>query len=193
MGRVANMKAPGILRRRRPFLAPFWVVGIAAVLGVAALYALFRATIAMAAETTTVIVLRHAEKASMPAEDPPLTPDGEARARRLVDLLANPRIAAVYASDTRRAQETARPLAAALGLPLTVRPGRDIDGLLADIGRRHVGRTVVVVGHSNTVPEIVGRLTRGRERVVVGDDRFDRIFSVTVTRFGPPSVVELRY
>jgi broad specificity phosphatase PhoE len=187
------VKAPGILRRRRPFLAPFWVVGIIAVLGVASVYGLFRATIAIAAGTTTVIVLRHAEKADVPADDPALTPQGEARARHLAALLGNARIGAVYASDTRRAQETARPLATALGLPVTVRAGRDLDGLLDDIGRRHVGGTVVVVGHSNTVPELVGRLTRGRESVTMQDDEFDRVFSVTVTRFGPPAVVEWRY
>jgi broad specificity phosphatase PhoE len=187
------VNAPGILRRRRPFLAPFWVAGIAAVASVALLYGLVRATIAFAAETTTVIVLRHAEKADAPADDPALTPQGVARAERLASLLGSSSIRAVYASEMRRTQDTARPLAASLGLPVSVRAGGDIQGLIDDIGHRHVGRTVVVVGHSNTVPQIVERLTRGRERVVVKDDEFDRIYVVTVTRFGPPGLVQLRY
>ncbi len=187
------MKAPGILRRRRPFLAPFWVAGIAALAGVALLYGLVRATIAFAAETTTVIVLRHAEKALAPAGDPALTPQGEARAQRLSALLGSASISAVYASEVRRTQDTARPLAAMLGLPVSLRAGRDIQGLIDDIGRQHVGSTVVVVGHSNTVPQIIERLTRGRERVVLKDDEFDRLFIVTVTRFGPPALVQLRY
>jgi broad specificity phosphatase PhoE len=187
------VKAPGILRRRRPFLAPFWVAGVAALASVALLYGLVRATIAVAAETTTVIVLRHAEKAAAPADDPVLTPQGEIRAQRLAALLGSASIRAVYASDVRRTQDTARPLATTLGLPVSVRAGGDIHGLIDDIGRRHVGSTVVVVGHSNTVPQIVERLTRGRERVVVKDDEFDRIFVVTVTRFGPPGLVQLRY
>ena len=76
---------------------------------------------------------------------------------------------------------------------MTVHPARDPQGLLDAIGARHVGGTVVVVGHSNTVPDIVSRLTRGKARVALRDDEFDRIFVVTVTRFGPPGVVSLRY
>jgi broad specificity phosphatase PhoE len=165
------MKAPGILSRRRPFLAPFWLVGFVALASVALLYGVLRATIAFAGETTTVIVLRHAEKA----------------------LLINNPVLAVYASEARRTQDTARPLASALSLPVTVHPARDPQGLLDAIGASHVGGTVVVVGHSNTVPDIVSRLTRGKARVALRDDEFDRIFVVTVTRFGPPGVVSLRY
>lgn len=187
------MKAPGFLRRRRPFLAPFWLAGFVALASVALLYGVLRATIAFAGKTTTVIVLRHAEKALAPVDDPPLTPVGEARAQRLRSLLINNPVRAVYASEARRTQDTARPLASALSLPVTVHPARDPQGLLDAIGGRHIGGTVVVVGHSNTVPDIVSRLTRGKARVALRDDEFDRIFIVTVTRFGPPAVVALRY
>lgn len=56
------MKAPGILRRRAPFLTPFWVAGLAAMLLLLVVYLAGRATIAFAAETTTVIVLRQDRK-----------------------------------------------------------------------------------------------------------------------------------
>lgn len=187
------MKSPGILRRRAPFLAPIWMAGVMALLAVATVYVLGKATIAVAAQTTTVIVLRHAEKASEPATDPALSPSGVARAARLAEMLGASPIAAVYASDTRRARETAAPLAARRGLPVTVRAGKDIAGLLEDIGARHVGRTVVVIGHSNTVPQIVAALTRERRTVQVGESDFGQLFVVTVTRFGPPAVTELRY
>lgn len=187
------MKAPGIVRRRAPFLAPFWVAGLMALALLLVVYVAGRATIAFAADTTTVIVLRHAEKATDAVDDPSLSAVGVARAERLAALLAAAPLAAVYASDTRRAQQTAAPLAARHRLPVTVRAGKDVRGLVDDIGARHVGRTVVVVGHSNTVPEIVAALTRGKQSVSIEDDRFDRIFIVTVTRFGPPSTTELRY
>jgi broad specificity phosphatase PhoE len=187
------MKAPGIVRRRAPFLAPFWAAGLMALALLLVVYLAGRATIALAADTTTVIVLRHAEKATDAGDDPPLSAVGLARAERLAALLAAAPLAAVYASDTRRAQQTAAPLASRHRLPITVRAARDVRGLIDDIGGRHVGRTVVVVGHSNTVPEIVSVLTRGRATVSVGDDRFDRLVIVTVTRFGPPSTTELRY
>jgi broad specificity phosphatase PhoE len=157
------------------------------------IYGVGRATIAFAADTTTVIVLRHAEKAVEPADDPPLSPQGIARAARLAAMFGQGPLAAVYASDTRRAQETAAPLAARHRLPVTVRSAKDIDGLLDDIGARHAGGTVAVVGHSNTVPEIVAKLTRGRHAPSIGDGEFDRVFIVTVTRFGPPAMTEVRY
>ena len=187
------MKAPGIVRRRAPFLAPFWVAGLMALGLLLTVYLVGRATIAFAADTTTVIVLRRAEKASDAGDDPPLSAAGIARAQRLAGLLAAAPLAAVYASDTQRAQQTAAPLAARHRVPVTVRAARDVRGLIDDIGARHVGRTVVVVGHSNTVPEIVSALTRGKQTVGIEDDQFDRIFIVTVTRFGPPSTTELRY
>ena len=197
MGAADNLpkvtRAPGILRRRAPFLAPFWVAGLSVLFGLASLYVVGKATIAIAGETTTVIVLRHAEKAAEPAGDPELSPVGIARAQRLAGLLGSTPIAAVYASDTRRAQQTAAALAARQGLAVTVRDGKDVRGLLEEIGSRQVGRTVVVVGHSNTVPQIVAALTRDRHRVALGEGDFDRLFIVTVTRFGPPAVTELRY
>ena len=187
------MKAPGIVRRRAPFLAPFWVAGLTALALLFAVYLAGRATIALAADTTTVIVLRHAEKATDAGDDPPLSAVGFARAERLATLLGAAPLVAVYASDTRRAQQTAAPLAARHRLPVTVRAGKDVRGLIDDIGARHVGRTVVVVGHSDTAPEIVAVLTRGKQALSIADDQFDRVFIVTVTRFGPPSTTELRY
>jgi broad specificity phosphatase PhoE len=159
-----RVKAPGIVRRRAPFLTPFWVAGLMALALLLAVYLAGR-----------------------------LSAVGVARAERLAALLAAAPLAAVYASDTRRAQQTAAPLAARHRLPVTVRSAKDVRGLIDDIGARHVGRTVVVVGHSNTVPEIVSALTRGKQTVSIADDQFDRIFIVTVTRFGPPSTTELRY
>lgn len=187
------MRPPGILRRRAPFLAPLWMAGLAAIAGVAVIYLLGKATIALAGETTTVIVLRHAEKAAEPLGDPVLSPQGIARAARLADLLGATPLAAIYSSDTQRTRQTAAPLAVRQRLPVTVREGKDIAGLLEDIGSRHIGRSVVVVGHSNTVPGIVSTLTRGRRTVTVGDDEYGRVFIVTVTRFGPPAVTEVRY
>ncbi|MCE2714214.1 MAG: hypothetical protein LW820_02880, partial [Acidibacter sp.] len=64
---------------------------------------------------------------------------------------------------------------------------------LADIGERHVGGRVVVVGHSNTVPAIIDKLTRGATEISLADEEYDALFVVTVTRFGPPAVVTLRY
>ena len=108
---------------------------------------------------TVFFVVRHAEKAAEPDGDPPLSEAGRARAQSLAALLADVPLAAVYATPTRRAQETARPVAEAKGLDV-----REYDGAqpptetVTVMHLRHVGSQVLVVGHSNTVPLLVSTL-----------------------------------
>ena len=108
---------------------------------------------------TTFIVVRHAEKASDHLDDPALDADGQARAVALAQALAEVPVNAVYATPTRRTRETAAPLAASKALEV-----RDYDPALAAselatmLHIRHAGDTVLLVGHSNTVPGIVTAL-----------------------------------
>ena len=60
---------------------------------------------------TTVIVVRHADKATQPASDPPLTEVGTARASALAAAVADARVTVVAHTPTLRTQETARPVA----------------------------------------------------------------------------------
>jgi len=186
------MKAPGITRTRRPFLAPLWVGALSTLVAAFALFGLFRLSLLWLGETTTVILVRHAEKSQQGA-DPALTQVGEARALRLAAMLRDAGVTAVFASDTLRARATAAPLAARLGLPVEEYAGRDVEGLVAAVADRHRGETVLVVGHSNTVPQILDRLTRGRYVVTLRADEYDAFYLVTVSRFDPPSVLRLRY
>ncbi|QCU72480.1 histidine phosphatase family protein [Luteimonas yindakuii] len=108
---------------------------------------------------TVFIVVRHAEKAAAPADDPPLSEAGRARAQALATLLADVPLSAIYSTPTRRTRETARPVAAAKGLEV-----REYDGgkppteTVTVLHLRHVGQQVLVVGHSNTVPMLVSTL-----------------------------------
>jgi phosphohistidine phosphatase SixA len=125
-----------------------------------------RPVAAPGAQPALVLVVRHAEKAAAPADDPPLSPEGEARARALAEALATADVGAVVVTPRRRTAATAAPLAAARGLIPEVVPfgppgaaGVDAHArAVADAARRHPGRVVLVVGHSNTVPAIVGAL-----------------------------------
>ena len=188
------MNVPSVVHRsRRAFLAPLWLGAAIALIGLSALFLLARSF-----ETMTVIVIRHAEKQLGTIADPPLTTEGEARAERLALMFGEQGtggrpITAVIASEARRAQQTAAPLARRLGIAVTTVPARDEPELLALLGRQPQGSAALVVGHSNTVPEIVAALTRGKVRPTVSDDDYGSMFIVTVPRYGPVSVLRMRY
>lgn len=187
------MTAPGISRRhRRPFLAPIWLAAIAA-LGAAGV----GVGVLKSMETTTVILVRHAEKQLGTISDPPLSLEGEARADRLAMLLGarldGMPISAIYASEARRTLQTAAPLGRRLGLTPQTRAAKDVDGLVAALRDAPKGSVSVVVGHSNTVPEVIRELTHRDVDVSIAEDEFGAIFIVTASTFGPPSVVRLQY
>lgn len=108
---------------------------------------------------TTFIVVRHAEKSTENPEDPHLDADGQARAQALAGALADVPLRAIYSTPTHRTRETAGPVAAARALEV-----REYDPDLAPselatmLHIRHAGDTVLLVGHSNTVPAIVTAL-----------------------------------
>lgn len=111
------------------------------------------------ATITTFILVRHAEKAADDPRDPALTPAGLQRAERLARLLADRPLAAVYATDYRRTRQTAQPAASRHGLDVTVYDAAQPPHEFAQgLRRRHRGETVLVVGHSNTIPGIVSQL-----------------------------------
>lgn len=101
----------------------------------------------------TVYVMRHLPKAE--GSDPPLTPTGAAQAAVLADLLADRGIKAIYATSTRRAQETAAPLASRLGIGVQLYDPKDPGALVSSV--RKAKGNALVVGHSNTVPDLVTR------------------------------------
>jgi broad specificity phosphatase PhoE len=139
---------------------------LGAAVRVAALGASLAGASAARAQEPLVIVVRHAEKAAAPADDPALSAEGEARARALAAALADADVGAVVVTPRRRTAATAAPLAAARGLTPEVVPfgPAGADGVaaharaVAAAARRHRGGAVLVVGHSNTVPAIVAAL-----------------------------------
>jgi broad specificity phosphatase PhoE len=127
------------------------------------LLALVAVAAPLAAQPATVVLVRHAERATAPASDPILTEAGTARAQALKVALANAGVSAVITTHLQRTQLTARPLADSLGLTIqAIRVGGPIeahlDSVAAAVRRQPRGATVLVVGHSNTVPGIIAAL-----------------------------------
>lgn len=109
------------------------------------------AAVPAAAEPASYYVMRHLQKGS--GEDPGLSPEGRAAAQRLASWFTGERPASIYVSNTRRARETATPLAKRLKITVKEYDPRDTPGLIARV-KGETG-TVLIVGHSNTVPDIV--------------------------------------
>lgn len=145
---------------------------------------------------TTVLVVRHAEKAS-DADDSPLTEAGVRRSQALVRVAEDAGVSTIYSSQFRRNLDTAKPLAERLGVPVTEmplnlgNPGDYGKALARDILEKHAGETVVVIGHSNTVAATVEGLT-GRA-APSGDIQYSDLFIVTATPSGETRLVKAQY
>ena len=137
----------------------------------------------------TVIFVRHAEKAAVPKDDPPLTAAGQKRAELLASMLADSGVDTIYVTEFQRTQQTAAPLAARVNLKPTVIPAKDTKSLVSAIRARQSG-VVVVVGHSNKLPEIIEEL--GGPKVSIPETQYDNLFILTV---GPAksSLLRLHY
>jgi broad specificity phosphatase PhoE len=145
------------------------------------------------AETaTTLLLVRHAEKAAEPGDDPPLTEAGRERAAALARMAASSGVSAVYATQYLRTQQTVEPLAAQLGLTIRQRDSGDTDGLVAQVLSENRGQTVVVAGHSNTVPMLVEKLT-GKPVPPIEENEYDNLYVVTSWGTGHGTAVRLRY
>jgi phosphohistidine phosphatase SixA len=145
---------------------------------------------------TVVIVVRHAEKGE--GNDPALTQAGVARTQALVDAVAGADVSAVYATQYKRTRQTVEPLAARVGtgvteIPITAENADSYASMLAhDILSKHRGKTVVVAGHSNTVPAIVEALG-SRPIPAIDESQYDLLYIVIIPSAGPPRVIATRY
>jgi broad specificity phosphatase PhoE len=150
------------------------------------------------AQSHTVFLVRHTEKASGQGDDPELTEAGRERAQRLRDALLPAKPSAVYATQYRRTQQTGQPLADAMALPITVletskeRAGQYPDALLERICALPDASSVLVVGHSNTLPAIVGAWTQDPISPIE-DDEHDRLFMVKLRACRVEGWADLRY
>jgi len=146
---------------------------------------------ASAEPVLTVFLVRHAEKETNVA-NPPLTEAGRERAEVLAGVLADAGITTIFASEYKRTQETAAPLAKRLGLSVTVVPAKDVDALLSKVRALPAGGRALIVGHSDTVPALAHRLT-GAKVSELTDADFDRLYVGTIPKNGQGEVLVLHY
>lgn len=155
-------------------------------------------TAPIAASGTTVVVVRHAEKSTDDPRDPSLSAAGQQRARDLGVALKDAGVTDIYVTQYKRTRQTAEPLAQATGASIVERPINAANSatyaqdLAHEILTRSGGKSVLVVGHSNTVPDIVKALS-GSAVPPITDPEYDHIFVVTIPATGSPRVMQLRF
>lgn len=144
---------------------------------------------------TTVIVLRHAEKdLTSPEVDErvPLTQPGRDRALILAQVLERAGVTAIYVTHKLRTQQTAEHLALGSGITPTQINSADTDTLIDEVrSGRNRGGVIVVINHSENIPDIVSRLGGGA--VTVGGNEFDNLFVLTVHRRSGARLVKATY
>jgi broad specificity phosphatase PhoE len=145
-----------------------------------------------------IIIVRHSDPPPMLRideirDDTPLSDTGRQRAAMLASRLKDSGITAIYVSEALRTVQTAEPLAKALGIPIQVHLGDDVDGLVKRLHADHHGQRVLVVGHWGTIPSIMKTLGHPQE-ITIDRSAYDNLFVVVPKgEQEPPTVLRLHY
>jgi len=122
-----------------------------------------------------VFIVRHAEKANSGGKDPELSVQGRKRAEALANILKDSQITAVFVTEFKRTQETAAPTARAAHVSPTVIPANNIGVLVEKL--RTLNGNALVVGHGNTIPDLLRALGIATP-VSIPEDDYAEIFAV---------------
>ena len=110
-----------------------------------------------AVEASPILFLvRHAEKATTGGNDPELSSAGHERAEALARILKDSEITSIFTTEFKRTQETAAPTAKATRITPTIIPANDVAALVEKL--RSLKGNGLVVGHGNTIPDLVKAL-----------------------------------
>ncbi len=179
---------------RRPFLTPIWLLACFWI--VSAIVLTLAAWLLITADSTEIIVVRHAESGPPTRADAPLTAEGEARAKLLAHMLGarQPgRLDAIYVSPLLRDGATAAPLAAELGLTPTVASDAEPRRLAGRALREHRGGRILLIGSLEAVQSIVAQLSGAGSVAALAPSDYGTMYIITVPRIGRANVLSLRY
>lgn len=139
-----------------------------------------------------IFVVRHAERADPKDDASLLSAAGKRRAETLRHVLSAVALKAVYCTEYERTRQTAAPTAKAQGVSPTVLSSEDGKGLAEALGKLKPEEDALVVGHTDTIPDLLKAL--GVERPVALDSGdYDNLFLVHPRPGQPPEFRWLRY
>jgi len=181
------MDPPAVTRRRRPFLAPLWLVLLAAVVVVVLAVGVYRG-----AGTTMVLLVQSGTNEAGVISDPPLSPEGEERAQRLARVLSEGQrgveVDAIYVSDDQRAAQTAALLSRRLQRAPNVFTADQAAVAAGHVLHQHAGGTVLIVASGAAFAQVLRAL--GVEDGA-GANEPDVTYLISVPSFGRPRLVRL--
>jgi phosphohistidine phosphatase SixA len=137
-------------------------------------------------DATVVYLVRHAERAEDGTSDPVISLPGWDRSRLLAEMLADAGLTNIHTTDLRRTRGTGRPTAEAQGLDMDLYDPRDL-AAFAERLRGMPGRHLVL-GHSNTTPQLVSFLG-GEPGDPIEELEYDRLYIVTLSDEGASTVL----
>lgn len=149
------------------------------------LFVLSAQVFAQKGNSTTIILIRHAEKDTSAAgstlmqADPPLSKVGKLRAEKLVSALQDYPIQAIHSTRFNRTRSTVIPISSKISVGIQLYdPAKQAE--FAQILKLQKNSTILVVGHSNTIPNLVNLLTGTSQYANLDDNEYDKIFIVTL-------------
>ncbi len=146
-----------------------------------------------AEKVTTIVFVRHAEKAKDGTEDPPLTDAGTVRAVQLGYALRSDSISAVFSTNYERTRKTALPTANFHDLTVELYENKDLYQFLEDVVERYRGQKILIVGHSNSVPKMLNILLKKEKYKNIEDYVYNDLFIAQVRELGDATVLHLNY
>ena len=114
------------------------------------------------------------------------------RAQEIERVFCDSGVSAIYATQFKRTQQTVKPLADRIAVPVSLLDAKQTNELVERIQTSLRGQTIFVAGHNNSVPAIISILS-GETYPPIPDSEYDNLFVVTIYRFGKAKVVRLKY
>lgn len=144
---------------------------------------------------TVVYVIRHAEKdlTNPDDKDPPLTPEGYARAEKLVQQLDGVEVNAVYSTPLQRSRNTIKPLSEKYKLPIQPYTWHQNEATAKTILDKHRGQTVVLCGHQDNILPLIEKLGAKPPMQKIGAEEYDKLFKVTIPETGAATATVTTY
>ena len=137
---------------------------------------------------STLFIVRHAEKTSSGGIDPDLSEAGRARAEALAKMLKDAGITAIYATEFKRTQQTAAPLAKILDITVTIVPAKQTALLTSELRELHAN--ALAVSHGNSMPELIKSL--GLDTPInIPESDYDNLFVIMLDE--NPRLIRLHY